>query len=172
MTGAKSGNWMGDGWPGLAGAAGVVRSGGGVLWLAVLIAICAGGVVRAQQNVPSNGGVGASRTARNTQPEIDPTLNAPMGSSIYQERRLRQLNVAQHKAMVSDTDKLLKMVTELNAEISGSNPDSLTPDQIRKVAEIEKLAHSVKDKMRIAAQGAQDFLNDQPALPNPAPSRR
>jgi len=160
---------MGEGRTGWARATGAFQSGRAVLWLAVFFAICAGGAVRAQQNVPSNGGVGANRQVRPSQPDVDQTLNVPTGSSIYQERRIRQLNMAQHKAMVSDTEKLLKMVTELNAEISGSKPDSLSPDQLRRVAEIEKLAHSVKDKMRIAAQGAQDLMNAPAVMQGPPP---
>ena len=42
--------------------------------------------------------------------------------------------------MVDDTDKLLKLVTELNSEISRTNTSTLTPEQLRRVAEIEKLA--------------------------------
>ena len=72
------------------------------------------------------------------------------GDAVFMERRMRQLNAVQHKAMVSDTDRLVKLVNELNAEISDSTPKALTSEQIRKVAEIEKLAHSVKDKMRIS----------------------
>jgi len=149
-------------------AAGAVVTGRGsvVLWLAVVFAISTCGTLLAQQNVPSNAGVG-TRPIRNNQQEMDQSLAANIGGPLYQERRLRQLNLAQHKAMVSDTDKLLKLVTDLNAEISSSNPDALSPDQLRKVAEIEKLAHSVKDKMRTAAQGGQDFLNATPALPVP-----
>ena len=76
---------------------------------------------------------------------------------------MRQLNEAQHKAMVSDTDKLLKLVTEFNAEIGSTNPESLTPEQLRKVAEIEKLAHSVKEKMRLSAGIADKYGCDSAA---------
>ena len=76
---------------------------------------------------------------------------------------MRQINAAQHKAMVSDADRLLKLVTELNAEIGRSIPEALTPEQRRKVAEIEKLAHSVKEKMRTAPVGMPDsFGKAQP----------
>ena len=36
---------------------------------------------------------------------------------------------------------------------SRHEPGSLTPDQLRKVAEIEKLAHSVKEEMRMSRTG-------------------
>lgn len=62
-------------------------------------------------------------------------------------RRFRALNEMRQKALVSDTDKLLKLANELYAEIHKTNTESLTPDQLHKLATIEKLARSVKEKM-------------------------
>jgi hypothetical protein len=78
----------------------------------------------------------------------DPRYHDP-ASAIFAERRLQALNAAQHQAIVDDTDKLVKLVTELNKQISSSNAHSLTPQQRQMVEEIEKLAHSVRDKMRM-----------------------
>ena len=66
---------------------------------------------------------------------------------VAEERRLQTLNDQRQKSMVSDTDRLLKLVIELNNEITRTNPETLSPDQLRKLAEIEKLARSVKTKM-------------------------
>lgn len=87
------------------------------------------------------------------------------GGPVFMQRRLRQLNAAQHEAMVADTRKLVKLVTELNAEIANSNAQKLTPEQMRTVAEIEKLAHSVRDKMRISVRGTTDPMD----TPTPSP---
>jgi len=86
------------------------------------------------------------------------------GDTVFQERRMRQLSALQHKSMVSDTDRLLSLVKELNAEISNSTEASLTAEQLRKVAEIEKLAHSVKDKMRITVQPVPSRFDATPHL--------
>lgn len=51
-------------------------------------------------------------------------------------------------AIKSDTDKLLKLSTELKAYVDKSNENVLSLDVIKKADEIEKLAKSVKDKMR------------------------
>ena len=67
--------------------------------------------------------------------------------SILVERRMKMLNNERRKSLVSDSDRLLKLATELNNEIAQSNSGSLTPEQLRKVADIEKLAHGVRDKM-------------------------
>lgn len=65
-------------------------------------------------------------------------------------RRLRYLNEERQKSMVSDTEKLLKLTQELNAEIAASDQTALTPIQVRRAAEIEKLARNVKQKMVIS----------------------
>jgi hypothetical protein len=66
------------------------------------------------------------------------------GGPYFREKRIQQFNAAQHKALVSDTDRLLKLVSELNAEIGSSNPSALSAEQLRKVAEIEKMSQPVK----------------------------
>jgi hypothetical protein len=51
-------------------------------------------------------------------------------------------------AIKTDTEKLLKLAVELKAQVDKSNENVLSIDVIRKAEEIEKLAHSVKDKMK------------------------
>ena len=58
-----------------------------------------------------------------------------------------------------------KLANELDAEISTTNPDTLTPEQLRKVAEIEKLARGVKDKMRISLTTTPIFVDSTPTPP-------
>lgn len=70
--------------------------------------------------------------------EYDPTM---------MERRIRGLNNERQKEMVSDTNKLLKLAQELNDEIAAKNAGTLTFDQLHKIAQIEKLARGVKEKM-------------------------
>lgn len=51
-------------------------------------------------------------------------------------------------ALKSDTDKLLKLSVELKACVDKSDENVLSLDVIKKAEEIEKLAKSVKDKMK------------------------
>jgi hypothetical protein len=51
-------------------------------------------------------------------------------------------------ALKSDTDKLLKLSVELKQYVDKSDENVLSLDVIRKADEIEKLAKSVKDKMK------------------------
>lgn len=84
-------------------------------------------------------------------------LDDPTETQLRDERLLRALNADRQKALVSDTNKLLRLANELNAEIAGKQPDTFTPEQLHKMAEIEKLAHSVKDKMSTSVRGTPAF---------------
>jgi hypothetical protein len=60
----------------------------------------------------------------------------------------KKANEERAAALKVDTDKLLKLATELKASVDKSNENILSLDVIKKAEEIEKLAHSVKEKMR------------------------
>jgi hypothetical protein len=83
--------------------------------------------------------------------------NLPSNDPAERARQLRLFNAARQKSMVSDTNKLLKLARELDDEVSRTNPDTLTVAELRKVAEIEKLARSVKQKMSESAPTNQAF---------------
>ena len=51
-------------------------------------------------------------------------------------------------ALKHDTDKLLKLSVELKESVDKSDENVLSVDVIKKAEEIEKLAHSVKEKMK------------------------
>jgi hypothetical protein len=51
-------------------------------------------------------------------------------------------------ALKTDTDKLLKLSVELKAYVDKSDENVLSLDVIKRAEEIEKLAKSVKDKMK------------------------
>ena len=80
---------------------------------------------------------------------------APEHTPTFQEQQyLRYLN-SRLKSMVSDTDKLLELAKKLNQDTNPANPGSASSEDIRAVAEIEKLAHSVKWKMQLVADASQ-----------------
>ena len=112
----------------------------------------------AQKPSPGTGGV--TPGVQSVPSDLSDSLGRPMGPDdpVLQERRLRQLALETHKSMVSDTDKLLQLVTELNSEISARNSGAFTAEQLRKIAQIEKLAHSVRQKMGDTLQGTQDRM--------------
>ncbi len=92
------------------------------------------------------------------------------GDYAEQQERLRAINRERQKSLVSDTNKLLKLATELDTEIQSENSGALTPTQMRKWATIEKLAHNVKDKMSYSVGGPSVTQpQSQPPLQTPFP---
>jgi hypothetical protein len=68
-------------------------------------------------------------------------------------RQLRSLSIERQRSMASDTEKLLKLAQEVKSEVDKSNSDPLTPVELRKIGEIEKLARDVRQKMSISYVG-------------------
>jgi hypothetical protein len=110
-----------------------------LLFLALLLAV---------PSVAQNGSPPIPRTGMQHPADQSPFDDdiAP-GDPRWGEKQLRMLNAERQKQLVADTNKLLKLAQQLHAEIGSTNPDSLNPDQLHRIGEIEKLAHSVKDKM-------------------------
>jgi hypothetical protein len=129
-----------------------VRSG---LPLAIALAACC--AAQAQNSSQQGAGNGSSgmpgsatrsgfgRPNMGTLPGDDDNYDPVMA-----ERRLRALNIERQKQMVSDATKLLKLAQELNSEVASANAGGFTPDQLRKIGEIEKLARSVRERMSSA----------------------
>jgi hypothetical protein len=60
----------------------------------------------------------------------------------------KKANLQRQAAIKADTDRLLKLAVELKDSVDKSNENLLSVDVLKKAEEIEKLAHSVKDKMK------------------------
>jgi len=60
----------------------------------------------------------------------------------------KKANKERWEQLKHDTDHLLKLATELKQEVDKANEDTLSMDVVRKADEIEKFAHSVKEKMK------------------------
>jgi len=64
------------------------------------------------------------------------------------EEQAKLHNIERQKKLVEDTAKLLALANELKVAVDKSNKDTLSLDVVRKADEIEKLAHSVKERMK------------------------
>ena len=64
------------------------------------------------------------------------------------QEQLKKMNSARQAEIKKDTDKLLRLATELKQSVDKSNQNTLSLDVVKKAEEIEKLAKSVKEKMR------------------------
>lgn len=100
-------------------------------------------------------------TSNNNGRAHNPDPNGPLGNEAPMDpKRVRLLNAERQKEMVSDTDKLLQLAKELNAEVTDASANGMTDAQLRKVMEIAKLARSIKEKMSYTV-GSYPSLKDQ-----------
>lgn len=60
----------------------------------------------------------------------------------------KKANRERQVQLEKDTNNLLKLATELKQSVEKSNENTLSLEVIKKAEEIEKLAHSVKEKMK------------------------
>lgn len=86
------------------------------------------------------------------QQPMPPPFGTPNPSDPMQRQRMDKMekarNADRQKQLEQDTDKLLTLAKELKDEVDKSNKDTLSVDVVKKAAAIEKLAKSVKDRMR------------------------
>ena len=78
----------------------------------------------------------------NQSPSRDATMVQVERHAQEQQVRDRQLTLKR------DTDQLLEMATELKQNVDQTGPSILSLDVIKKAEKIEKLAKSIREKMR------------------------
>jgi hypothetical protein len=121
--------------------------------IALGLALVLGIPVSAQGPYPQFPSTNNGKAGRNY-----PDTNSQFGGDQAPDpKRLQVLNAERQKELVSDTQKLLQLARELNAEVSDANAAGMTDAQLRKVAEIAKLARSVKEKMSFSVGGYPSF---------------
>ncbi len=63
-------------------------------------------------------------------------------------KRLKEINLQRQKEMTSDTARLLELANQLKNETDRTENDKLSVLEVRKAEMIEKLAKSVREKMK------------------------
>jgi hypothetical protein len=87
----------------------------------------------------------------------DPLLTTPPDANAQMEMReqieakqnFAAANAERKKQIAEDSAKLLKLATDLKAEVDKTSKDTLSLNVIRKADEIERLARNVKEKMKL-----------------------
>ena len=74
----------------------------------------------------------------------------PQNQQQLEQQQARARNAERQRQLVSDTQKLVTLANELQTEVNGSTKDMLSLDVVRKADEIDKLARSVRDRMKNA----------------------
>jgi hypothetical protein len=89
------------------------------------------------------------------QPPVPPRLGMPQPDESepgipprIQKDMEKKANEQRQAELKRDTEKLLQLSTELKEYVDKSNSNILSVDVIKKAEEIEKLAHTVKTRMR------------------------
>jgi hypothetical protein len=105
---------------------------------------------------PMSGSSRASSQAGGQRGQTSPTPPLPSmesdepspGTRRTAEEMERVRNSDRQKKLVEDTERLLALANELKVDVDKSTKDMLSLDVVRKADEIEKLARSVKEKMK------------------------
>jgi hypothetical protein len=84
------------------------------------------------------------------QQQTAPMVPAPQDDARSRLERdmAKKANEGRYAALKRDTDRLLRLSAELKAYVDKSSQNTLSLDVVKKAEEIEKLAHSVKEKMK------------------------
>ena len=114
----------------------------------VLLALCSSAVAAGLYGCPST-----LNKSNSSWPAGSTHCDRPHGCRFFQQFERAQIANAfreRQLALRRDTEKLLSLAAELKQNVDRTSPNILSMDVIKKAQEIEKLAKSVKDKMREA----------------------
>jgi hypothetical protein len=75
-----------------------------------------------------------------------PGMSQPEAMQRVEQQKMRVSE--RQKQLVADTNKLLALTTALKEQVDDSNKNVLSLDMIKKADQIEKLAHSVKERIK------------------------
>jgi hypothetical protein len=87
-------------------------------------------------------------------PRLDPNAGLTPDEHVDEQRSkiekdmAKRANRERQAQLHRDTDNLLKLANELKQYVDKTNENTLSLDVVKKAEEIEKLAHSVKEKMK------------------------
>lgn len=126
------------------------------LWVAYACAIAmvaAVGVCRlSSQTAPQEPSQDSSKPS--TLPETNRPSDTKAVATMHQpqaaDKTVGGAGVQRRQEISDDSARLLKLASDLKTEVDKTNKDTLSLGVIRKAEEIEKLAHSVKDKMKLS----------------------
>ncbi len=123
-----------------------IRPDWGVIFVSLLVAAALAG---AAQNPPGfNPGKSIHDPVLTAPP--DPNAQAQMRDQQSKQQNFAAANAERKKQIGDDSAKLLKLATDLKAEVDKTDKDTLSVNVIRKADEIERLAHMVKEKMKLS----------------------
>jgi len=79
---------------------------------------------------------------------LDPSM--VFSDTKIEARQAKMLNIQRQQAIVTDTEKILQLARELEADANSARPTMSVAERMHKAEEIEKLAKTVREKMTYA----------------------
>ena len=124
------------------------RTGDGLrcVMMSVVLFGGAGGAGRTQTTQPLPGSLPGASQNTNPLDRIKDREPSPFGDP--SEKQAKQRNDERQRRLVSDTEKLLALATSLKEDVAKTNRNVMSLDVVRRADEIERLAHSVKERMK------------------------
>ena len=129
----------------------VLRSSNQLLWGAAAVVFFAAIAGVAQQGQDTQPVPKMAQTASDVQATPNPAAQPVANEAKPQAEQKTVLADDRKKQITSDSSQLLTMAIALKAEVDKTSKDTLSLDVIRKADQIEKLARSVKEKIRQTA---------------------
>lgn len=124
-------------------------------WIRTCAAVLfVGAALLAAQQTQQNGQQSSgSQPAGESTPDRAWTTSPQLAVPVAQtgQQTFDAANTERRKQIADDSARLLKLATDLKAEVDKTTKDTLSLNVIRKADEIEKLAHTVKEKMKLTA---------------------
>ena len=88
---------------------------------------------------------------------LDPAVNRPPDANkimVMREQQARKVkfeaaNIERKRQLDEDSALLVKLAGELKLEVGASTSNAVEPELVRKLEEIERLAHNVQQKMKL-----------------------
>jgi hypothetical protein len=99
---------------------------------------------------------------QNTYPHLPPELNRipdqnqtnDINNQQSKNKNFEAANATRKKQINDDTAKLIKLAADLKTEVDKTGQDTLSLGVIRRAEEIEKLAHDIREKMKLTVGGS------------------
>jgi hypothetical protein len=102
--------------------------------------------VRSFSQNPADNSTQSPRLGPN--PGLTPDEHVEEQRAKIEKDMAKRANRERQAQLHRDTDNLLKLANELKQYVDKTNENTLSLDVVKKAEEIEKLAHSVKEKMK------------------------
>jgi len=96
-------------------------------------------------------GMPKSTRIPDNQPQVLPDVNKQMEMRNEQVKKqnFEAVNTQRKKIIADESALLLKLATDLKTEVDKTTKDELSINVIRKAELVEKLAHDMKEKMKL-----------------------